>query len=42
MNATNRAPAGIAAANAPLPAAPAPGQSGTEPQDPVESLSPTG
>ena len=31
MNAANR-----------IPAAPAPGQSGTEPQDPVESLSPTG
>ncbi len=42
MNAANRIPAAIAAANAPLPAAPAPGRSGMEPEDPAGSLSPTG
>ena len=42
MNATNRIPAALAAAPAPLPAAPAFAQSGMEPEDPAESLSPTG
>ncbi len=38
MNAANRIPAALAAAPALIFAAPAPGQSGTEPQDPVESF----